>query len=360
MPRSFSSAFESMTRSGTTVRASNVPDCLRSWSTSVVLPWSTCAMIAMLRSVLRGVRGHGGGAGGQKGAEYTGKPLRGRLFRQTLRPKWPERRRLLSSFRSPASARWPGRSRPAGGFGLAIAPQAGRRRPPAPRMSATSVCTFVTSAPRRRRNTCRPRRPAPRPSACTASPPSTLSHLTPPFSPTVSPGDSGDFHFQRVGGQARQEVHFDLERLRRPSGLADRSYLMSTGAVVLPSGDRVRESCVLIQPERPRGLPALAFSALAAAAAFVRLRHRLAPAAGQRNECAEQRNGQTGRDANSHACVRSCVSLPVPSARDVTLKQVRPRVVARGRRIDVAPLVDLDHVFARLERAPSVFLICGS
>jgi hypothetical protein len=50
MPRSRSRSLESMTRSGTRWCAAKVPDCLRSsWSTSVVLPWSTWAMIAMLR-----------------------------------------------------------------------------------------------------------------------------------------------------------------------------------------------------------------------------------------------------------------------------------------------------------------------
>src|SRR5580704_11091577 len=51
MPRSRSSAFESITRSWTSLRASSVPDWRRSWSTSVVFPWSTCAMMAMLRSL---------------------------------------------------------------------------------------------------------------------------------------------------------------------------------------------------------------------------------------------------------------------------------------------------------------------
>ena len=53
IPRSRSRSFESMTRS---VRSApcfaSVPDCRNSWSTSVVLPWSTWAMIAMLRSAL--------------------------------------------------------------------------------------------------------------------------------------------------------------------------------------------------------------------------------------------------------------------------------------------------------------------
>ncbi len=49
MPRSFSRSLESMARSATRWFSRNEPDCLRSWSTSVVLPWSTCAMIAILR-----------------------------------------------------------------------------------------------------------------------------------------------------------------------------------------------------------------------------------------------------------------------------------------------------------------------
>ncbi|CSI76559.1 Uncharacterised protein [Vibrio cholerae] len=40
-------SFESMTRSSTSPRDSNVPDCWSSLSTKVVLPWSTCAIIAM-------------------------------------------------------------------------------------------------------------------------------------------------------------------------------------------------------------------------------------------------------------------------------------------------------------------------
>src|SRR5688572_4308841 len=49
MPRSFSRSLLSMTRSGTTARSFSVPDCLSSWSTRVVLPWSTWATMAMLR-----------------------------------------------------------------------------------------------------------------------------------------------------------------------------------------------------------------------------------------------------------------------------------------------------------------------
>src|SRR5664279_544017 len=51
MPRSFSRSLLSMIRSvpETASLARKVPDCFRRQSTSVVLPWSTCAMIAMLR-----------------------------------------------------------------------------------------------------------------------------------------------------------------------------------------------------------------------------------------------------------------------------------------------------------------------
>src|SRR5450759_3344112 len=51
MPRSFSRSLLSMIRSvpETASFARNVPDCFSRQSTSVVLPWSTCAMIAMLR-----------------------------------------------------------------------------------------------------------------------------------------------------------------------------------------------------------------------------------------------------------------------------------------------------------------------
>ena len=50
IPRSRSSALESITRSGGAARSPSVPDCCNSLSTSVVLPWSTWAIIAMLRS----------------------------------------------------------------------------------------------------------------------------------------------------------------------------------------------------------------------------------------------------------------------------------------------------------------------
>ena len=49
MPRSRSMSFESITRSATFSCAAKVPDWRSSQSTSVVLPWSTWAMMAMLR-----------------------------------------------------------------------------------------------------------------------------------------------------------------------------------------------------------------------------------------------------------------------------------------------------------------------
>jgi hypothetical protein len=49
MPRSRSRSLESMTRSSTCWWAAKVPDCCSSLSTSVVLPWSTWAMMAMFR-----------------------------------------------------------------------------------------------------------------------------------------------------------------------------------------------------------------------------------------------------------------------------------------------------------------------
>ena len=49
MPFSRSRSPESMTRSATCAPARNAPDCQSMASTSVVLPWSTCATIATLR-----------------------------------------------------------------------------------------------------------------------------------------------------------------------------------------------------------------------------------------------------------------------------------------------------------------------
>ncbi len=49
MPFSRSRSLESMTRSLTWAWAPNAPDCHSMASTSVVLPWSTCATMATLR-----------------------------------------------------------------------------------------------------------------------------------------------------------------------------------------------------------------------------------------------------------------------------------------------------------------------
>ena len=50
MPRSRSSGFESITHSWPGADALKAPACLRRASTRVVLPWSTWAMMATLRS----------------------------------------------------------------------------------------------------------------------------------------------------------------------------------------------------------------------------------------------------------------------------------------------------------------------
>src|SRR5277367_37444 len=52
MPRAFSSSFESMTRSVRASLARKVPAWRNMASTSVVLPWSTWAMMAILRIVV--------------------------------------------------------------------------------------------------------------------------------------------------------------------------------------------------------------------------------------------------------------------------------------------------------------------
>ena len=52
MPRSFSIALLSITVSTTFSCSAKVPDCRNSWSTMVVLPWSTWAMMAMFRICL--------------------------------------------------------------------------------------------------------------------------------------------------------------------------------------------------------------------------------------------------------------------------------------------------------------------
>ncbi len=55
MPRSRSRSLESRARSTVAWLSRKAPDCLSSASTSVVLPWSTCAMMAMLRRSMRAV-----------------------------------------------------------------------------------------------------------------------------------------------------------------------------------------------------------------------------------------------------------------------------------------------------------------
>ena len=49
IPRSFSISFESIARSLISVCESSVSDCFNISLTNVVLPWSTCAIIATLR-----------------------------------------------------------------------------------------------------------------------------------------------------------------------------------------------------------------------------------------------------------------------------------------------------------------------
>src|SRR5471030_89117 len=49
IPRSFSKSLESITRSVASTRSPKVPDCWSNLSTKVVLPWSTWAIMAMLR-----------------------------------------------------------------------------------------------------------------------------------------------------------------------------------------------------------------------------------------------------------------------------------------------------------------------
>src|SRR5690606_30447597 len=56
MPRSRSISLLSMARSSTRSFSRNEPDCLSSTSISVVLPWSTWAIIAILRKDMLGNR----------------------------------------------------------------------------------------------------------------------------------------------------------------------------------------------------------------------------------------------------------------------------------------------------------------
>src|SRR5512147_3228422 len=81
MPRSRSSSFESMTRSTWVSFSRKMPLWLSMASTSVVLPWSTWAMMAMLRVVaLLFFMNHvdrveaGGYAGGIETGQHRGAP----------------------------------------------------------------------------------------------------------------------------------------------------------------------------------------------------------------------------------------------------------------------------------------------
>src|SRR5262245_210945 len=86
MPRSFSMAFESMMRSPIFSWAAKVPDCFSRQSTSVVLPWSTWAMMAMLRIG----RDMGGWTWGKRAARLPVSPL---FSQARLRPdeRFPSR-----------------------------------------------------------------------------------------------------------------------------------------------------------------------------------------------------------------------------------------------------------------------------
>src|SRR4051794_17350317 len=83
MPRSRSWSIESMTRSVGVSCSVNTPDWRSMASTSVVLPWSTCAMIATLRMSVRAAKGAGDcrrgrmRAGPTRSVEQVQHPLHG-------------------------------------------------------------------------------------------------------------------------------------------------------------------------------------------------------------------------------------------------------------------------------------------
>src|SRR5262249_8695654 len=70
MPRSRSRSLESSARSATRWFSRNAPDCCSSRSTSVVLPWSTWAMIATLRKDMREIRWRPGTGHAAFAAQY--------------------------------------------------------------------------------------------------------------------------------------------------------------------------------------------------------------------------------------------------------------------------------------------------
>ena len=116
MPRSRSRSLESSARSTTRWFSRNEPDCCRSRSTSVVLPWSTWAMMAMLRRFMRSsLNRYGPRRGPRLRAVYSQESRRSnRLWRRPFTP-----RRL--SARSRAAQPWrcrqprqPGRQSPRG------------------------------------------------------------------------------------------------------------------------------------------------------------------------------------------------------------------------------------------------------
>src|SRR5207342_2947667 len=69
IPRSRSRSLESIARSITRWFSRNVPDCCNSRSTSVVLPWSTCAMMATFRRSISSSRNQSAGPVGARDAE---------------------------------------------------------------------------------------------------------------------------------------------------------------------------------------------------------------------------------------------------------------------------------------------------
>src|SRR5690606_11114591 len=71
MPRSRSWSLESITRSAPISLRARVPDCCSSLSTRVVLPWSTWAMMAMLRRFSILMEGYCG----REGADYSDRGL---------------------------------------------------------------------------------------------------------------------------------------------------------------------------------------------------------------------------------------------------------------------------------------------
>src|SRR5919106_1689084 len=90
MPFSRSRSIESITRSFTSWPLRNAPDCHSIASTSVVLPWSTCATIAMLRRSERAAI-----AAAYSGLGDLGVPLRDAGLRPALGDLERPRRRLV-------------------------------------------------------------------------------------------------------------------------------------------------------------------------------------------------------------------------------------------------------------------------